>query len=177
MRFIFIVLLFITNIAYSQHWMDSVKLKSFHVMKTGEWIHMDKPPWNGSYNKGNASASYSTICYQLEVFTEKANHHGSYIVSINGIDQDTISCYKETFEPNMRTWAKIYTTQRNRTIKIRSLNTKPIVINSIRRWVSGNPDYVPPQTDCKSDTIYITKRDTIFLTPNYYFLPDSIVLK
>jgi len=173
MRRYIIFLLFLPHLCYSQHWIDSVTVDHFSVQKEGSWVHMSG---GGSYPEtwkpGPHSMTYRTICYQLEVFTEKSDHHGAYIVNINGVDIDTINVKKATPEKDLRTWVAIWPTQENRTINLRPYGGT-FVIDKIVRWVSGNPDYIPPGTE-PCDSIYIPKIDTVFLTPKYYFLPDTL---
>jgi hypothetical protein len=170
MKNLLYILLFLPLFGSAQHWTDTMTVKDFNVEKSdmAKWTCMSK---GGCYASNGEWIQYASIGYQFEIFTERANHHGRYkveVFNVLGVENydwilsepiiiDTVNCNKPTFIKNYRTWVREFKTQRNRAIKITAIDSKPIVIDKIKVWVSSDPFYKPVY----QDSLVIVEKDSI----------------
>ena len=149
---------------FGQHYTNTVTVEDLNVRKSDpdKWTCMDK---GGCYASNGEWVLYSSMGYQFEIFTERADHHGRYqveVFNVIGVENndyilslpfqiDTVNCNSSIFSKNKQTWQYYSNLQRNRAIKITCIDAQPVVIDKIKVWVDHNPLHKP-----------IEGRDTIF---------------
>ena len=161
------LLLLIPLQVFGQSWTNEIpdwdheNIANIKIHYVGDWVHMTN---GGSYNKvQDTYLEYAFIGYEIHVFTERADHHGGYIVSIDHIDIDTVITNNDNFIKNYKTWFMEWEVQRNHIIKLRPLDNRPFVLDKFVTFTNSDPRYETIRKDTIIwDVIYL---DSIVRVP------------